>query len=910
MKNTNLKFTCLIAAFFLITALPKLHAQIDLELSMGNSIENPAIWSNFSVTVTLENKGSVAAQNVQVNIPKPAGLKYQGGSEFVTGFGNFWPYGNENWSIATVAPNSTQTITINYFVTSNNVPDGYAQVVNASPNDVDSTPNNGTAPNVNEDDEANTSGGAVPPINIPDLRLSDVQSPPTGDRGSIVNYTLDLDNLGSGTANGDFKIKVWLGNNPNLGGSLFQVGVINTRNIGVGTIDDVAGAFTIPASYGLGTAYVIYQVDADNVIIESDESNNIVARAIVVKEGGNPPPPPSGDFCGFENTYFDFNESANDQSFTQRRPITFRGEETDAGYEFLYSKGIANPIYTSLIINTDGEVLELDENAPAPVAEPLTFEDGSTFRRLDSGIDNQFQVQVRNAVGNISFTRTYANFTDHPTTSVSVTAIKRGTGYVFYGNYRDMTNGDIYVYLLAVDVNGNVTGRYDYNSEDSSTVIANAIGVADNGDLFMTFEFRGIKSISTLRINTDGVVWEEVFIGDLISRRFYQMEYVPSEDALYALYFGDPWAYVRKLSITDGSTIWDTQLEEAFTPNEDIATQSRPLTMIVNQDDGSVITAYRFDVIFSPFYKAGYGKLDRNGNSVWWKALDESYNVKVVTATTDGGFILAGRKDGEFVVRKFDSNGDISPACSGPVGGDGIDLNVTYTANNNNPDLWTNFSATVTVNNEGSETANNVKVSVPKSNGLVYQGGNEYTSSQGDFKIYGSQEWTVGTIPAGGSAILSINYFLTSASRIDLFAEVSEMDGNDIDSSPGNGTIGSATEDDEAVLTINASAPIFRNGAEDLMPNQFRPVILRNIYPNPTSSGFVEVLVSSLEAGLETIVIYDNAGRKVKEIPYGMDAGTNQVRIRTDELISGVYQIQILGRNNKGQTNRFIVQGL
>jgi len=88
MKNLRFKLTLLIVASCFV-AISNIHAQIDLELSLQKSVAEPAIWSNFTVTATIENKGAVTAQNVRVSIPNPSGLKSQGGFEFSTNAGFF-----------------------------------------------------------------------------------------------------------------------------------------------------------------------------------------------------------------------------------------------------------------------------------------------------------------------------------------------------------------------------------------------------------------------------------------------------------------------------------------------------------------------------------------------------------------------------------------------------------------------------------------------------------------------------------------------------------------------------------------------------------------------------------------------------------------------------------------------------
>ena len=61
------------------------------------------------------------------------------------------------WNVGNLPAGGSATLTVSYFLLQNSAPVAYAQVVAANEQDVDSTPNNGTPPTPNEDDEASTS---------------------------------------------------------------------------------------------------------------------------------------------------------------------------------------------------------------------------------------------------------------------------------------------------------------------------------------------------------------------------------------------------------------------------------------------------------------------------------------------------------------------------------------------------------------------------------------------------------------------------------------------------------------------------------------------------------------------------------------------------------------------------------
>jgi len=129
-----------------------------------------------------------------------------------------------------------------------------------------------------------------------------------------------------------------------------------------------------------------------------------------------------------------------------------------------------------------------------------------------------------------------------------------------------------------------------------------------------------------------------------------------------------------------------------------------------------------------------------------------------------------------------------------------IDLSVGISQPIAQPAQYSIYTVTAEVVNDGTLDATGVVVDLPLPAGVVYQGGNEFSATQGQLRLFGSNEgqWTVGTIPAGQNAEITINYFLNAPSATDSYIEVLAANEQDIDSTPGNGN-GQVNEDDEAV---------------------------------------------------------------------------------------------------------------
>ena len=135
---------------------------VDLELAIAQPA-SPRRYAVYETTLTLTNAGSEPASGVAVRTPRPEGVVYEGGNEFVATQGTFATFGERRgtWTVGALAPGATATLTIRYYLLAPEAPASYAQVTALSEADVDSAPDNGTPPIVNEDDEAVTSGGTA-----------------------------------------------------------------------------------------------------------------------------------------------------------------------------------------------------------------------------------------------------------------------------------------------------------------------------------------------------------------------------------------------------------------------------------------------------------------------------------------------------------------------------------------------------------------------------------------------------------------------------------------------------------------------------------------------------------------------------------------------------------------------------
>jgi len=164
--------------------------EIDLELSMFQSVDQTDQWSSYSVDLEVKNEGSLPATGIAVSFKKPDGVVYVGANQFDVSQGDFEVYGDEKWNVGNLNPGEQATLRVYYFQQVTQTPIAYAQVISANENDADSTPNNGTPPTTNEDDEVNSNGGD--PINSLTLVCNDdvsVEEPFINSNAPCSNFT-------------------------------------------------------------------------------------------------------------------------------------------------------------------------------------------------------------------------------------------------------------------------------------------------------------------------------------------------------------------------------------------------------------------------------------------------------------------------------------------------------------------------------------------------------------------------------------------------------------------------------------------------------------------------------------------------------------------------------------------------
>ena len=941
---------------------------VDLELDLTQPNADPAQWSNYEVVATINNAGDQPATGVKVSFKKPAGVVYVGGNEFTVSQGSFGAFGNEEWTVGTIPPGGSATLTVNYFLLNATSPMAYSQVIAANEPDVDSTPNNGTPPTVNEDDEASTDGGG-PPNLTPDLTISDLQiANPAVQPGQVLNYTFDLANVGTGAVPGNFTVKSFISTDNMLSANDIQEGTITTGNYGAGlVVNDVPGASVIPANLANGSYYLLVKVDGDEVVTESNENNNIVARPFTVSDGG------SGD-CGILNSYGSLPNFVSGSSSS--------AVETGNGYEYILTGPAGQNMIRTVTLKTDFNGTQTDfTDTSAPNTQPTVR---VTHDQSNLGVLN---VEKKDANGNVVWTTTITLSPPEPAIGVTTgfQGLKINGGYFLSGTI--VSQSTYRPFLIKIDEDGNELQQNYFPPEPDVTFASNPVESNDGGYYLTLFRSNFLQMV---KVDGDGAFeWITFIASDLPSNNLRLIKPNLDGSAVYVSNTNNQQGSLRKFAASNGDLIYGKSFLNLFS-NNDFFTNNQFVDDVIPTSNDEVVFGFRYSAPGEGDDGYRYGKLDAQGNVIWSKELTSEYTFDAKIQTSDGGFLFTGSKNGSnYALLKITALGQIIPLCDGtpanacnltatvsnvncnpnsafitfsllvegslpygsdwmaslPVnggngvatyfgkvgeeksffidpgnfstlnlsvvdvltntcsadfdvtcggGGSGIDLALEMTTTNVSPTIYTNVEITVTVSNSGPETATDIAIAFPKPDGTVYTGGNEWTATAGSFSAFGNEEWSIGSLPAGGSASLSVSYFLLTSNTLTPYAQVVAANETDSDSPPGNGSCCTPNEDDEAAIIINEFA---NNGGGNSLKqsNDNQRLFFNNIFPNP-SKYWVTFEIFSKENQTAVLDFYNQQGQAIHRIEADLKEGRNEVELDVSHWRSGAYNV--IGRGN------------
>ena len=174
------------------TSTPVPSPRVDLSLTKVSNPANPAVGSTVTFTLTVANAGPSIATGVAVTDQLPSGYSFLSSSPSQGAYTS----GTGVWSVGTVNASGTATLTINATVLASGTYANTAQVTAAGETDLDSTPNNNLPA---EDDQATDTPTPSPRA---DLRVGKTVTPANPAIGADATFTVTVSNNGPSTATG------------------------------------------------------------------------------------------------------------------------------------------------------------------------------------------------------------------------------------------------------------------------------------------------------------------------------------------------------------------------------------------------------------------------------------------------------------------------------------------------------------------------------------------------------------------------------------------------------------------------------------------------------------------------------------------------------------------------------------
>ncbi len=844
-QNRFLSLMLLLTLFFLA---PKLNAQIDLELNMTGTPLEPGAFRNYTFSLTLSNTGTSTATDVEVDIPLPAGFIYQGGNEYVASQGTYDIFSERVWIVGSLNAGATATFELNLYSLQSVNLYLYAEVSNASQNDIDSTPDNGgcTSPDPSscitlEDDEAlfiiSNSGTCSISSNVLTTTCFDSNNTPDP-LDDTWSFTIQVE-ANNSLSNG------WITNSQGYNGLTGNYGEAVT----IGNFFINAGPLEFTLFDQQNTdCFTTFTVSPPQPCSSSSCSLTATTSPSICSDSGTPNDPSDDGFQFFLYVNPD-NASSNEYQVTVSN--NSGADVINVAYtdDLLISKFIADgPVTLSIQDRGNSNCttsLILDPPAPCSGNPP------------NPGVDLELKIST-----------TTPNPNNYTPVKFSFELTNTGTE--------------------------NATGiRVEIPDVPELAYVAHETTAGTFSSFLEFWEVGTVNAGSSVTLNL------ELF--------------TLSEDPInvYAQVFA------QNETDADSSPNNGTCTSTACTANEDDE------SLLVLNGGGTPPTNCSFNAVLADLVCDNNNSVDPSDDTYTISINPSGIDLGATFEITGGGLALGGIpygqnytspalpiSSGNFILTITDVSGNCSteisiippPPCSvnNPPG---VDLEMSLSASQNEVRQWENFSMTLTVNNTGSRAANNVVVSFPLPEGLVFNGGDPYTASQGVFGTF-TEEWEVGNIPAGGSAMMQVNLFNLRNSPVTGYTQVLSLAETDVDSSPGNGVCCTAVEDDEAAITLAIGNTL--NNKLSKGSKQVRTQI-HNLYPNPVINE-LNLVVESAEERQAWIEIYNAQGQIQRRENSLLQEGINFLEIHLSDLPAGVYFVHLPGNSRPLGLTKFLIQ--
>lgn len=408
----------------------------ELDLSVTKTVDNasPNVGDNVTFTITVANAGPGTGTNITVDDVLPAGLTY------VTDTPSQGTYddGTGVWTVGTIANGANATLQVTATVTTTGTKSNVAEVTAVDQPDIDSTPNNGVA---TEDDQDNAD---LTP-QVADVSLTKTVSNATPNVGDNVTFTITATNDGPNDASsvtvGDALPAgtTYVSDLPSQGTYNDATGVWTVGTIANGasaTLQIVASVDTIGAKTNTSEVTASDQADIDStpnngVATEDDQDEAVVTPQLIdvsLTKTVSSATPNVGDNVTFTiTTANDGPDSATNVTVSDTLPPgTTYVSDTPSQGSFDSGTGvwtvgtIANGANATLQIVASIDTVGTKTNSAQVTASDQTDSDSAPNNSVATE-DDQDSVSLTPQVADLSLTKSVSNATPNVGDNVTFT---------------------------------------------------------------------------------------------------------------------------------------------------------------------------------------------------------------------------------------------------------------------------------------------------------------------------------------------------------------------------------------------------------------------------------------------------------------------------------------------------------
>jgi len=746
----------------------------------------------------------------------------------------------------------------------------------------------------------------------PDLFVSSTDIESTVFRGRLFDLRGRVSNAGGQPAGGASKIFFYLSQDNQFSNDDILLGEEDTNNLPGGnlnTFDSFFEQVMIPPTISTGTYYILFVADAEFVINESNEINNVLARPITIPEDAPDVEIQTSIFSGFNvapGETFRVRVLLQNQGNLLASGLKIRfykpaGVEYVPGEEYIASQGSFDPDgseewdvdseWFNLAYGSESLVLTFVRKTTASLtfyAELISMNEmdydsspnnGIPFFPREDDEDTSTRIPAYDCACEVPFAEVCgSNGITYPSACAAIcagiteyTEESCGSGNGPTVNLTTANNTLQNPFLVNIEFSAPVTQLEIEDFQISNAIASNLSGSGSNYTIFVSPINTGNVSISLPQ--------DQAFDNDLNGNQTsntLDIDYQPIG-----------------AGTADLSLEMSTFRYRVF-PNN-IAEVGIRITVSNNGPDFAEDVSVRVDnspwVINIEDINAGESR-----NTVIFRTLSlEVGSVLDVFAQVASSSAPDpdSTPDNDVDRTPDEDDEDVYFRSVGP--NNEVDLELSLSSDVISPPNYSTFSVTAQLTNDGDVDATGVVMSFPQPSGAVFVGGDEYSASQGTYSPHGDQLWDVGTVPAGAAVTIQFNLFRLQPEDIQTYAQVTDLQETDSDSTPDNGICCTANEDDEADLTILSVSGSQISGAPRENQSSSSPSIsrlfqIKKVYPNPCTD-FFNMTIQVKEVKKINYQIFDLMGKSIKKNVIQFESGINQIQMEVSDLKAGVYFI-------------------